>query len=129
MNWNIVLSAVVGAVLGGGSITALIVLAFREKLRATFATIVDLNALGRKVDTLEGAFHATAAIANTTTGEVRELRQEQRHQWERLIKPVEELAGEMKEMRREFNEAQLEQARHNERVATELKHTTKKPLP
>lgn len=97
---TILVSALVGSVIGGGSTILVIRLALTESLRKTFATIEatdtiesDIDNLGKRVNQVEIFAHGASDAAADAVARTRELERMQQEQWNRIsdhiIRPIE----------------------------------------
>lgn len=82
---------------------ALIEVRFRRLFATKEDVKKDVDGLGRKVNELDGAFHATAALANNAVGDLNLIRQRHEDHWERMEAFISEQVRETRQLRQDFN--------------------------
>lgn len=101
------IGAVIGGLIGGGAIVGLFWNALENRLRRTFSTTKDVDALGSRVNGLETVAIQARDAADEAQDGVRELRQEQRHHHERTTERLEAVAKQLDEASRRLEKVTM----------------------
>ncbi|HEU0052187.1 MAG TPA: hypothetical protein VFQ39_03375 [Longimicrobium sp.] len=105
---------------GGGLVGSVLLLALVERLRRIFATRADLNGLGDRVNTLQGAQTQIREALDEARERLSMVETEQKHQLERVtaqvIRPLERITEKLENVM----EAQAAQAASLEHIVKRL---------
>lgn len=133
MNSETVLRLEWSALLGGGAVASVLLLALVERLRRTFATREELNGLGDKFNALQSLYLQVRETADEARSRAIANQAEQKQQWERIaeqvIRPLERITEKLEAV----GEAQAAQASTLEYIgkrldrADELERTSHTP--
>lgn len=99
-------SAVLGGLLGGGVLYRLVLGALENRLRTTFATRAELDAAGARVNALETVVVQARDQADTANERVTLVEERSHQQWERLterfsevvVRPLEKLTDRLEQI-------------------------------
>lgn len=120
------------ALVGSGLVTTVIFLALVERLRRTFATQVDLNGLGDRVNAMQTLYIQLRESNDEFRTRLATLESEQKHQWERVaelvIRPLERITEKL-EVVSEIQVAQKSTLEHIEKRLDRTDHLGRQDIP
>lgn len=113
---SLVLSAVLGSVLGGGALYKIVLSALTNHMRQEFATAKDVDRVGDRVNALETVAMSAKETADHANDRAGLLEQNQHTQWERIteqvIKPLERITERLEKLTERQIRIEAKQDKH-----------------